>query len=106
MIETMWQPSAMSKSVSSGPLRTVTLCAWLSVWLIAASMLTACASGTPPMVAVPSLKPPASLMTKCKTLPMATGAALRDLVANHIEVARQYYDCADKHNALVDLIER
>ena len=44
------------KSASNGPLRTVTLCAWLSVWLIAALMLTACASGIPPMVAVPSLK--------------------------------------------------
>lgn len=37
---------------------------------------------------------------------MVTGASLRDLVTNHIEVAQQYYDCADKHNVLVDLIEQ
>lgn len=108
MIEIMWRPSATSISVSSEPSRTVKLCGWLIVTLllIAVCLMTGCASGTPPMVAAPSLNPPASLMVTCKTLPMATSGTLRDLVMNHIEVAQQYYDCADKHNALVDLIEQ
>ena len=103
----MWQPCAMRTGASSGRKRTARLCAWLSVplLLIAGWMLAGCASGTPPMAVAPSLKPPASLLVACRTLPKATGGALRDLVANHIEVAQQYYDCADRHNELVRLID-
>ena len=75
-------------------------------WLIAALMLTGCASGPPPMPGgwtVPS--PPAALVQLCPALPAPESGRLSDLLANHVEVAGQYHACQARHAGLVRWVE-
>ena len=73
--------------------------------LIAASMLTACASGVPRTMA-PTLKPPESETAECQPLPQPPSASLTDLLANHVTVAKQYHQCRDRHKALADWLQK
>ncbi len=72
--------------------------------LCAASMLTACASGTQPTRA-PTLLPPESEMQLCPALPPATSGTMTDLITNHIAVAKAYHQCRDRHQGLVEWLE-
>lgn len=40
----------------------------------------------------------------CAALPAAEDGKLASLIENHIEVVHRYYDCAERHRALVDVI--
>ena len=73
--------------------------------MTAALMLTACASGAPPMQ-IPTLYPPASEMQRCPVLPMPQSSAMTDLLTNHIAVTRAYHQCKDRHQGLVDWLEK
>lgn len=77
--------------------------------IVAASMVTGCASGMPPMLG--GLKPPELaktapevLLVPCAALPEARDGKLASLIENHIEVVHLYYDCAERHRSLVDVI--
>lgn len=68
-----------------------------------ASMLTACASGPPPMPApTPVLLPPASLTEACPPLPQPTTGTAQALLQNHIETARLYHLCRNRQQDLAD----
>ena len=69
--------------------------------LIAASMLTACASGTPPTPAQP--RPcPANLTTPCPAPPPARSGSLADLLDNHIEAMELAAQCRDQLSKLAE----
>lgn len=72
--------------------------------LLAVSMLTACASGGPPMPA-PRLPAPASLSEPCPDLPQPASGQLPDLLANHVETARRYHLCRERQRGLTEWIE-
>lgn len=77
--------------------------------LIAASMLTACASGVKPMpTPMPQLilRPAATLTQACPDLPQPKSGKTQDLLANHVQVAKQYHKCQQNHQGLVDWLER
>lgn len=59
--------------------------------LAALCLLTSCASGLPPTPAPIRIPPPAPLTMPPPRLPAPASARLADLVANHVEVARQYH---------------
>ena len=73
--------------------------------LIAALTLTACASGTQP-TQTPSLTPPQSEMQPCGALPAPSTGAMTDLLTNHILVAKAYHQCRDRHQGLVNWLEK
>lgn len=74
--------------------------------LIAAFLLTACASGGPPTPA-PELTPPASLTTlPPESLPQPESAHIQDLLENHIEVARLYHRTREQLRGLVEWLEQ
>jgi hypothetical protein len=73
--------------------------------MIAALMLTACASGAPPMQ-IPTLDPQASDLALCPALPMPQSGAMTDLLDNHIAVAKAYHQCKDRHQGLVEWLEK
>lgn len=69
------------------------------VLLIAALMLTGCASGMQPIAASP--RPcPASLTTDCPLPPPAKSGSLPDLLNNHIEAMELYAQCRDQMSKL------
>lgn len=69
--------------------------------LVAALMLTGCASGAPPMPA-PNLTTPASLTQACpKELPQPASGKEPDLLANHTMAARIYHKCRKTFLGLV-----
>lgn len=72
--------------------------------LIALLMLTACASGGQPMPGL-KLTPPAPQMASCPSLPQPTDTSWTALLANHIQVAKQYHQCRDNHQALVNWLQ-
>ena len=72
--------------------------------LIAASMLTACASGAPPMP-IPKLHPPAAEMQDCSPLEQPASGRMQDLLANHVATAREYHLCRANHQGLVDWLK-
>lgn len=76
--------------------------------LSAALMLTACATGTPPTVVAPTLtlKPvvPEALTLRCDPLPKAEDGKLGTLLKNHVETARLYHLCAQRHGDLVGVL--
>ena len=49
-------------------------------------------------------KPPPSLATFCGPLPELTDPNMQGMVQNHIEVAKQYHLCKQKHKSLVEWI--
>lgn len=69
---------------------------WVAlVWLAVGLLLTACSSGTPPMLAQP--RPcPASLTVACPTPPPARSGSLADLLDNHIEAMELAAQCRDQ----------
>lgn len=69
--------------------------------LIAAWMMTGCASGTPPTLA-PILLPPQNLMQPCPRLTTPASGAMTDLLTNHLMTARAYHQCRDRLQGLVD----
>lgn len=73
------------------------------VMILAALMLTACASGLPPMPA-PSLPrlPPPNLMLHCPELAQPASGGLVALLANHIDVAQEYQICRERQRALAE----
>ena len=54
----------------------------------------------------PSIQPviPEALLVQCDALPDAEEGKLPALMQNHIEVARLYHLCAQRHGALVDVV--
>ena len=69
---------------------------------LCALMLTACASQTVPSDRMPL---PASLLTPCGDLdPLADGSA-QEVLKKLVEVSQEYYDCREKHSALVRAVE-
>ena len=70
--------------------------------VIAASMLTACASGPPPIEATRLPTPPPALAADCGALAEPTGPTLGDLLRDHVAVARQYHECRARHRRLAE----
>jgi len=69
--------------------------------LLAALMLTACASGMPPTRETP--RPcSANLTTDCPVPPAAKSGSLADLLDNHIEAMELYSQCRDKQKKLAE----
>lgn len=64
---------------------------------IACCLLTACAAG-PPQTPVPliNVPPPPNLLVPPLPLPAPASGRLRDLEANHLQVARQYHQLASQ----------
>ena len=69
--------------------------------LLAASMLTACASGTPPTQAEPR-HCAAALRAECPEPPPAESGSLADLFRNHIQEAEMHKLCRDRQRALAE----
>lgn len=64
---------------------------------IAALMLTACATGTPPIPDQPHPRPcPANLTSPCQLPPPAKSGSLADLYQNHIEAMELAAQCRDQ----------
>lgn len=72
--------------------------------IFAISMLTACASGGTPMPGL-MLPPPQTAMAPCPPLPPPLSGKPMDLLSNHIEVAKLYHQCRDRHQALINWME-
>lgn len=81
--------------------------------LIACCLLTACASGPPPMQApvvvqalqVPKLPPPVNLLIPPAALPAPASGRMTDLDANHRQVAHAYHLLAAQVCALLMWLE-
>lgn len=74
----------------------------LPMYVAAALMLMACASGTPP-TRVPQIPmaDPADL-APCSTLSPAPDGQLTTLLENHRQTAASYHACRDRHQRLAD----
>jgi hypothetical protein len=73
----------------------------LIVMTIAASMLMACASGVPPMMAPPRRLPPPSLTAPCPLPPQpADGRLATSLLPNHVQAMELLALCRSRHQAL------
>jgi len=73
-----------------------------SLLLAATSAMTGCAIGTFGTKA-PAPTTPQSLREPCpETLPPAASSLFKDLAANHKAVAQIYFECRDKHAALIE----
>lgn len=68
--------------------------------MIAALMMSACASGAPPMP-TPTLNPPVADMTDCPPLEQPASGRMQDLLANHVATAQEYHLCRAHHQGLV-----
>lgn len=74
--------------------------------LIAASTLTACASGARPTATPPpKLTVPASLTADCADLPQPTSGKTQDLLDNHVQVARIFHLCREQLRSLAQWLE-
>jgi len=69
--------------------------------MIAALMLTACASGMQP-IPVQSRPCAANLTTDCPVPPKAASGHLADLLQNHIEAMELYTQCRDQLHKLAE----
>ena len=47
---------------------------------------------------------PEAFLVRCEALPPAEDGALATLMQNHVEVARLYHLCAQRHDGLVEVI--
>ena len=47
---------------------------------------------------------PEAFLVRCDPLPNAQGGKLGDLLKNHVEVARLYHLCAQRHGDLVEVV--
>lgn len=69
-------------------------------------LMSACAFGTPPMRVEPiRVPPPANLTMPPEPLPPPASGAMRDLEANHRQVARQYHQLASQTCLLLLYLE-
>lgn len=71
----------------------------------AALILTACASGAPRTPA-PMLTPPETDMQPCQALQQPVSGQINDLLSNHIAVAKAYHQCRDRHQGLINWLEK
>ena len=74
------------------------------IMLLAAWMLTACASTT--ITPTPPRLPPPALTAQCPDLPPAANGKLATILQNSIERAQLYYDCQARHKALAEWAEQ
>mgnify|MGYP007026540271 CR=1 FL=1 len=74
-----------------------------ALMLACAWMMTACASSAPP--SAPPL-PPASLRQPCPALSPPADGLRATMLRWSIQTARDYRECASRHQRLVDAIER
>ncbi len=73
-------------------------------WLCAASILTACASGAPPMREIPASPPPEHLMQPCPALPQPLTPTLGHLLQNHVETMAAHHLACTERQGLQDWI--
>lgn len=74
--------------------------------ILAGLILSGCATGTAPTVVAPTPRPviPEAFLVSCDPLPEVTQGKLPALLNNHIEVARMYHLCAQRHGDLVEVV--
>lgn len=78
----------------------------MPLWTLASCLLIGCAAGPPPMpVEQIKVPPPASLTAPPQTLPPPASGSMRDLEANHLEVARLYHQMAAQLCSLLAFLE-
>jgi len=74
----------------------------LTLWMAACCLLAACAAGPQPTLVPLAPEPPltvppqASLLVPPAPLPQPTSGRMRDLEANHLQVARAYHQLASQ----------
>lgn len=74
---------------------------------LALSMLTACASGTPPIVGSLPVAPPPTTMRPCASPPASLQTGSRaELLANHVAAMKAYHDCVAANQAKADWINQ
>lgn len=72
--------------------------------LCAASILTACVSGAPPMREIPPSPPPEHLMQPCSPLPQPLSATLAHLLQNHVATMEAHHLMCAERSGLQDWI--
>jgi len=73
------------------------------ILLVNASLLTSCASLTPPLAERPPI--PADLLVLCPDLkPLVTGSA-KEVEQKMVEISQKYYECADRHAGLIEAVK-
>jgi hypothetical protein len=75
-----------------------------------ALMMTACASTTPPIGenSPPRIRqrPVQADLEECQAPPEAKDGSRAEVLANHVLVAKAYYDCQERHRALSEWVKR
>lgn len=79
----------------------------IPIALAALSILTSCASGTTPSVVQPkaAIYIAEPLKEECSPLPVLPDGKQSSLLVNHVETARLYHLCKQRHSNLVHAIE-
>lgn len=72
--------------------------------LCAVSILTACASGAPPMREIPPSPPPEHLMLLCPELPQPLSGTLGHLLQNHVQTMATHHLVCEQRAGLQDWI--
>lgn len=70
----------------------------LLIFLLA---ISGCATKLPQ----PNVRLPAELTTKCQPLTKLEGTSGADLLKNIVANAEIYYDCADRHDKLIEAVK-
>jgi hypothetical protein len=66
-------------------------------------MLTACVSLTPPYQERPPI--PADLLALCPDLEPLKNGSMEEVEQNMTNLAKKYYECADRHQGLVEALK-
>ena len=75
--------------------------------MCALSMLTACASGTPPIVGHLTVTAPAAVMQECPPPPGPLQTGNRpELLQNHALAMKQYHQCTELNRAKAEWIRK
>ncbi len=78
----------------------------LTLWTAVCCLMSACASGPPPMPARPlAVPPPANTTVAPQPLPPPRSGRVPDLEANHLEVARRYHQLTSRHCRLLQHLQ-
>ena len=78
----------------------------LTLLIAASCLLSACASGPPPMLARPiPVPPPPNVTAPPQPLPPPASGRMADLEANHREVARLYHQLASQTCRLLQYLQ-
>jgi len=78
----------------------------LTLLTAACCLLSACASGPQPMPVEPiKVPPPSNATAPPRQLPPPASGQMRDLEANHQQVARAYHQLASQHCRLLQYLE-